>query len=1464
MANFNKNLKLLIMSTVILLEVSAISAFTTKVKAAELSESKTSAIKQSLNLPIKVENGNIKSVESVKTTPEIKRYTEDPSTNSQDIVLELGYSPNMDYKGQMPVKMKIDGISADKINSTSFKVVLSKNGNKLQEITEGDQLKKHIDSSSVYLLAYFNSGSDGQYEVEVYDNTNPSNPIKLSSQTMDLKCTPNIEERYFSTSQEEIGLYIDFIDPSICAIDKLSIELQDSSGNVVAKTNNAFDYDNNLRYESINKDNFFGVSISQHSIVGNLYRVKAIEPGNYKIILKNDGQLIDLGKDLVVNFTDTPMVDHVYVKTQGGVPLTKDQNSVDVRIAGYKINKDQFKVNLKDESGVTISSSVTGQYKYYDDQASEVEIGYKLDIPSDKPLQDGKRYSIDILSDSSILYNTDHIETMIVSEPGVADVETLNPFDGIILIKTFNLAPGTLCKAEAEQNTPEGTKKFIAEATTDSSGNIIFQFKDDAASLDLAKYDTILSIFTETDNKCISRGIIKNSVYDTTDDKNDKSITTPITISNTITEYTAHIWFQSMEGTDGSNSNLVLNKDNLQVKLVEKGNENNVVGQMDTNSMDVYSGGVSGKVKIIGKLESNKTYFYIITSDDKVYKLYNTTNVVVTDKMNVKSSYLDPILHVSGDKVIPSNTRSLYFGFDVINGGNLSPENFSVELIDAQGNEIVKSKSGSTNIYSTGTDKGVYGTLTVSNLLTSGKYYLVAKCDSSEFFRDEYLVTAQPLFGTMYIQNLDNNGCLSKSSDSLKINIYGTTNIDYDKLKLRITDLNGTEVENEIDRPSIVVNDYGVKDINFTVKLKSRLHEGYYFYQLLYDGVAISGYNSSAYKSNSFFVKADKVQVEGVNYLYDSYGKIKSLLFNGENLSSNSTYKAILYSDNGSTYFKTIEPLTLNIEGKAIIIHQEQLYELKQGYYKVYIEMDGNVIGSTNISVQSYQIPIAKSDATLADLMVNGETIKDFEPDKLEYTVEVYDRDNKGVNAVTTNPKSRCYVSNTQVFPGTTLIEVTSEDGRTTKLYKVNFVFVQIKYGDLNNDGSISDDDTSILKQTILGKNAVNDSKFMNTIDVDGDGIITSTDYTLIKRKENGKLLKLPIESRDIPRLLYGNNLIVDTEANTLEVLFNEPMDKESIETVSNYDFSLDYGNSFESLPYGATVSLAEDKMSAIIGVPSTTDIHSSIGRVKVRVLGVKNSIGNSIGEYYQYTNTAVSKNIDYNTIRPTTPSIYSDNDKVWIMFQTNKKLVSIDKNDFKISTNSSFLNELNISPSGDNAPDSAVVDGNNVTLTWNSSEDAKAELKRAGSNIRFSFDALYSNTLAEDGSPLKATNDGSYYGVTVGDKIAPVMLNNINLSQDYYSGDDILIFTFNENLASLRTYTPNHFKITVNGIDQPYYSYSSSGDNVLKIILQGVTERDPSKIQVSIPNESGVIDVNGNEFTPTAEQQAGVSPVGN
>jgi beta-glucanase (GH16 family) len=84
------------------------------------------------------------------------------------------------------------------------------------------------------------------------------------------------------------------------------------------------------------------------------------------------------------------------------------------------------------------------------------------------------------------------------------------------------------------------------------------------------------------------------------------------------------------------------------------------------------------------------------------------------------------------------------------------------------------------------------------------------------------------------------------------------------------------------------------------------------------------------------------------------------------------------------------------------------------------------------------------TDASLANLKVNGESLADFSSSKLEYTVSLAQGTSEVPDVTVTSKDENAEIEVTPAsdLPGTTSILVTAEDGETTQTYSVNFTLL--------------------------------------------------------------------------------------------------------------------------------------------------------------------------------------------------------------------------------------------------------------------------------------------------------------------------------------------------------------------------------------------------------------------------------------
>lgn len=88
------------------------------------------------------------------------------------------------------------------------------------------------------------------------------------------------------------------------------------------------------------------------------------------------------------------------------------------------------------------------------------------------------------------------------------------------------------------------------------------------------------------------------------------------------------------------------------------------------------------------------------------------------------------------------------------------------------------------------------------------------------------------------------------------------------------------------------------------------------------------------------------------------------------------------------------------------------------------------------------------TDASLSNLLVNGTTVPGFNPDTLDYTytVPVGTSTVPETTAIPNDSEAEVEITPANTIPGTTSILVTAEDGNTTRLYTVEFVYPTVHF----------------------------------------------------------------------------------------------------------------------------------------------------------------------------------------------------------------------------------------------------------------------------------------------------------------------------------------------------------------------------------------------------------------------------------
>ncbi|BDB00309.1 cell wall-binding repeat-containing protein [Clostridium botulinum] len=330
-------------------------------------------------------------------------------------------------------------------------------------------------------------------------------------------------------------------------------------------------------------------------------------------------------------------------------------------------------------------------------------------------------------------------------------------------------------------------------------------------------------------------------------------------------------------------------------------------------------------------------------------------------------------------------------------------------------------------------------------------------------------------------------------------------------------------------------------------------------------------------------------------------------------------------------------------------------------------------------------------------------------------------------------------------------------------------------------------------------------------------------------------------------------NLLVNKEKETAKVLFNEPMDKDSIGELSNYLY--DTGDGFKKLPSGSSITVANDGKAATINFPKDTVKPGWIGNATVRVMNVKDAAGNvidgNVATTFKAQDATKSEEDAPDFIDNLT--VYGNDNEVWAEVSVNDNIDTLDKEDFKLS-DAKVDEYLTISPSGSYKPKSVVRNGKKLTITWDNKDAIKA-FKAAGKKIRIPSDFKAKTTANEEGIKLIATDN-----YDAEDKIAPELVDKAD-PQVVISDSKTIKINFNEVIKNNAAAYEDDFTISVGGksVDSDDIKAKVDGSTIeLKITDEDVSINGNSNVTVKFKSNVDIKDEAGNLFVPSTDEKTG------
>ena len=160
-------------------------------------------------------------------------------------------------------------------------------------------------------------------------------------------------------------------------------------------------------------------------------------------------------------------------------------------------------------------------------------------------------------------------------------------------------------------------------------------------------------------------------------------------------------------------------------------------------------------------------------------------------------------------------------------------------------------------------------------------------------------------------------------------------------------------------------------------------------------------------------------------------------------------------------------------------------------------------------TVYAYEVEFAATAVNRAAAQASGYTLKSI---TLENS---YTRNTDGTQTVIMPVTG--YVRNADGSGKAITLESSSTNNfRPVALFTFEYAKADTKpdvtYGDVNGDGIINSTDAAIVYRSVNGRYTLTDSQKLSA-DVNGDGAVNSTDAALIYRYTNGKMSKFPAES---------------------------------------------------------------------------------------------------------------------------------------------------------------------------------------------------------------------------------------------------------------------------------------------------------------------------------------------------------------
>jgi outer membrane lipopolysaccharide assembly protein LptE/RlpB len=179
---------------------------------------------------------------------------------------------------------------------------------------------------------------------------------------------------------------------------------------------------------------------------------------------------------------------------------------------------------------------------------------------------------------------------------------------------------------------------------------------------------------------------------------------------------------------------------------------------------------------------------------------------------------------------------------------------------------------------------------------------------------------------------------------------------------------------------------------------------------------------------------------------YNTDATLSSLSYNGtalEGFAANQ-YEYSVVLPYGTTTVPVIAAVAADAKANVVLTQATQL----PGDASVKVTAEDN---ETTLTYTIHFSVALNNDATLSDILIDGQALAGFAPGTLEYVFSVSNQSIPVVSAIASDTKASLTIVQATAVPGSASIQVTAEDNTTVLTYKVTFVDAS-----LGHDASLS------------------------------------------------------------------------------------------------------------------------------------------------------------------------------------------------------------------------------------------------------------------------------------------------------------------------------------------------------------------------------------------------------------------------